>query len=366
MRLPLCLGLCLFALACSSPPKPQQNGSEPTKNPTAMTTTAQAPSGPAEPLPFEPDSTSDLLSATHLFVAEITSVKDSPWTVGADELEHRSLEITARLTDSYKGRLTQSKGQDFALRVEQEREGGMAVSDYHGLWSHVAPEPSPGVYYFVVAKAPGADAADAGSLMQQGPCQALLPTDRAKDVFLAQQGEATLKQATSAAPAHKEIEGAKALLTFTAAHAAEANEQLARYAWARIMPALMTGDSGVRTGTLALLSGPTTSDSLRLTLLSGVDRALPDLAAKDPDALIDAGRAMVAVLLTPKAKALHARIIGSSLSHLVFPDDGAADGVSHVKAERLAPDPADRARLADVLRASNHPSAAALLKWLSR
>lgn len=365
MRLASSLAPCLFSLAwlaCSTPPKPQQNGSEPTKNPIAMTTAPLPPSGPIEPLPFEPASTSDLLSATHLFVAEILAVKDSPWTVGADELEHRSLEITARLTDSYKGRLTQSKGQDFAVRVEQEREGGGAVSDFHGLWSHVKPEPGPGVYYFVVAKAPGADAADAASLMQQGPCQALLPTDRAKDVFLAQQGEATLKQATSTATDHKEIEGAKALLAFTSAHAAEANEQFARYAWARIMPALVTGDSGVRTGALAILSGPTTSDPLRLTLLSGIDRALPDLVAKDADALIDAGRAMVTVLLTPKARALHGRIIGSSFPYVVF----AGEGTARVKAERLVPDPEDRKRLAEVIRASNHPGAAALLQWLSQ
>jgi hypothetical protein len=89
-----------------------------------------------ERLPCEPGSAAELLAATYVFLVEIVSLEATPWALGEDRLEHRRVRLDARVLEVWKGHLDGERGATFPWEVEQEREGEMVVSDYHGMWSH--------------------------------------------------------------------------------------------------------------------------------------------------------------------------------------------------------------------------------------
>ena len=325
-----------------------------------------APAAPSLPpraaLPFEPGSLAELLSSSHLFTVEILSAQPTPWATGADGLEHRSIALSLRTLALLKGRLTVPAGETFSVTVPQRRENALVGSDYHGLWSHASPEPAPGVKYLVVATAADAAPAAPSSLLLEPACKMLHPADLASDVALAEQGEQHFQGALRAGGADAELNAASALLHFAGGQAAAAREPFSRYLWERIQPSVLRHAPGVRPALLTLLSGPATSPALRLTLLVGLERVLPDVQASDPRFLRDAGHTLATLLLEPAAKETHQRILTVSLFHLVFPDEVNAQ----VAAADVLPDAAERGRVADVLRASRDARAQKLLAWAER
>ncbi|MFI5382413.1 MAG: hypothetical protein ACHRHE_24210, partial [Tepidisphaerales bacterium] len=87
------------------------------------------------PLPHEPESSSELLAATHLFTVEILQQSATPWAGAADNLQHRTLSLKLRLLELFKGNVQLKPGDAFDLNVAQRREDALTVSDYHGFWS---------------------------------------------------------------------------------------------------------------------------------------------------------------------------------------------------------------------------------------
>lgn len=327
-----------------------------------MTAPAAPSLAPRAPLPFEPKSRAELLSSSHLFTVEVVTAQASPWAVGPDGLEHRSIVLGLRLSALLKGRLTIPAGETFSVTLPQRRESELVGNDYHGLWSHVSPEPAPGVKYLVVATSPDSAPADPASLLLEPVLKMVLAAALAADVALAEQGEQHFQGALGAGGSDPDLNAASALLQFAGAHAGAAGEPFSRYLWERIQPTVMRVAPGVRPALLALLATPGISAALRLTLLVGVERVLPDLQAADPRFLRDAGRAMAMLLLDPGAKHVHQRVITVSLFHLVFPDEANAQ----VAAADVLPDATERKRVADVLRASRDERAQKLLAWLER
>lgn len=312
------------------------------------------------PLPFEKDSLAEVLSSSHIFGVEILSVADEAWKQEADGLERRTLKIQARLAQVYKGDFQQAPGDTFDLVVRQEREDAMMVTDYHGLWSHVKPEPAAGVRYLAFSKVDTDAPAGAASLLQQGTCQVLLAPDRAADVVASRLGEKAYRTAQGAATGKPdaELQATRALLAFADARSADAQEPFSRYVFARALPSLLAG--GARDELLALLTKPSASPALKFELLVGLDRVMPELG-RDLDFARKAGRAMVAVLLDPGARLTHSRIASVSLFLVVFPDEKNP----RFTAADLVPDADDRAELQAVLASQPSPRAKQLLSWLS-
>lgn len=312
-------------------------------------------------LPVEPQSTAEILSSTHLFTFEVLSAKASSWNRGKDGLEHRQVALELRLLKAFKGAFATNVGQTFPATVEQRREDAFQVNDYHGLWSHVSPEPAPGVSYLALTTATSMTGpADPGALLKEPPCTALLAVEAATDITLAEEAEQHLRAAvkTGATEAETSIE----LLRFADRHASKAGGLFARYLWARIAPSMAGGPSALRTGMLSLLSKSETSGALRLGLLSDLDEVLPDITDTDAAFVIQAARALTAVLTEPRAAELHSRVANTSLYHLVFGDEQKAA----FAAQQVVPDAAARLKVADVLRSIGTPQAHRLSAWASR
>ena len=87
------------------------------KDVPTMTAPAAPSLAPRAPLPFEPKSKAELLSSSHLFTVEVVTAQASPWAVGQDGLEHRSMALGLRLSAMLKGRLTVPAGEAFSVTL---------------------------------------------------------------------------------------------------------------------------------------------------------------------------------------------------------------------------------------------------------
>ncbi|MCA1567702.1 MAG: hypothetical protein LC803_19065 [Acidobacteria bacterium] len=283
----------------------------------------------ADGLPLEPDSVSELLFATHLFTVEIISLTATPWAVEADDLQHRRLGIVLRLLALHKGKLNLQPSQTFPLEVEQRRESEFFNHDFHGLWSHVTPQPEVGVRYVVISRA----ATDSpAALMQEGACVRLLVPAYESDILLALEAERLYREIFAAAnyesnneteyePKHEPptIAAARALLNFTRERVAGCRDIYALYFWARIQPALLANTELLLPGVLTLASSSNAKNSFRQTTVALIYDAALDFEPDSPPYRIVLAT-FVALLLQPEASLLHEMLVEVQLYNLIFQD----------------------------------------------
>jgi hypothetical protein len=311
----------------------------------------------ADGLPFEPDSISELLSATHLFTVEVASFAATPWTTAADGLEHRSLDMTFRLLALYKGRLDVQPEETFPLNVEQRRESEFFNHEFYGLWSHVEPQPEVGVRYVVVSQgATGAPAA----LMQEGACRRLLTPEYESDILLAREAERlfrrTLDDRGQESPT---LSAARALLNFTQERRAVGLDLFALYLWARVQPPLLQAPEVLLPEALALALSPDARTKFRLIIVASVYEAALLFAPDSPPYQLVL-RALLTLLTRPEAAPLHETLVEVQLYNLLF-----QNSVPRFPRAGIVPDAAERGRLRDALAPFASERAQRIKVWLN-
>jgi hypothetical protein len=335
-------------------------------------------SGTASSLPVEADSPSELLSATHLFSVEIQSVQAGVWT-GGNGLEHRSLDIDMRLDRVFKGTLTIRTGQQFSLRVQQRREDEFIVSDYHGIWSHVDPQPAPGIGYLVLASSATSSPAE---LLQDEACRGLLERSYEADVKLAISAERQYQQAWRDAvrPSADRVQSrARALLEFAQEHEEDGRGLWARYVWARLSPAFRERPDEVVPEVAMLVRAEAADPEFRVALFLQLYESM--LAVPDPGLIAQAIKSALSLLGEERMAAVRNRLVEVDLYNLVFHAATAAPpaepepltptaaprlGVPAAppRAELLIPDQEDRTALEQLLSGFDTERSQRLAAWL--
>ncbi|MBZ5625996.1 MAG: hypothetical protein LAQ69_46005 [Acidobacteriia bacterium] len=293
-------------------------------------------------LPLEPQSTSEILSATHLFTVAIVGRDDVPWGTGPGGMQQRTLRLQVELLELLKGSLDVPPGTRFSLEVVQKRVSAFIEMDYMGLWSHA--DTAPGVRYLVVST--GASQSPA-KLMQEGPCKRLFDAKLAADVH--------------AAIAAEPGTNASRLLQFAYERRAKVDELFGRYLWARIKPAFLKQHAMVLPLIVRLMHAADATEGFRRSVADGLDDAMSDLHEPD-DLVIAVARAYFEMLAQPEAQPLHDDLIEGYIFNTVFIDEGK----SRIDSHRVFPNAADRQRYASLLKDSDQERAAELRNWLAQ
>jgi len=305
-------------------------------------------------LPYEPDSASELLAATHLFTVEITGLAATLWLRGADGLEHRLLTISARLLDLLKGHLDVEPLAAFELTVGQQRESEFIETDYHGLWSHA--EPVIGLKYLVIA---AGDSTDPAFLMQEESCHRLADETYSEDVQLALKGEKRFQAAQrkrSAGSAYRSASAA--LLSFGVDQRQVARDLFARYLWSHISAAVLDV-SKLRDQLLELVAAADAALDLRTSLIADLYEAVL-MRDDDADLLRAVLRKLFSVLQQPQAGPFVGRLVDLQLYNLVFHHPAAPGSAADV-----LPDAGERAAVLAQLEGMPSERAQQLRAWIA-
>ncbi len=291
-------------------------------------------------LPVEPQSTSELLSATHLFTVSLVARQETPWMPGPGGIEQRKLRLDVQLMESLKGSMDVTPGGRFALEVPQKRVSEFLQMDYMGLWSHA--DSTPGTRYLVVSTG---GSKSPGDLMQEGPCQRLFDVKLAADVRAAMAAE----PGTDAAR----------LIQYAYEQRAGVDELFGRYFWARLRPTFLQGYEPLLTPLLRLVQADGQQTGFLRSVLDGLDDAFSRLDTPE-DLAITVARAYFHLLEQRDTEAIRGELIEIHIFNTVFQDEGKPRLDSH----RVFPNPADRARYAALLKTFDLKRASELRKWL--
>jgi hypothetical protein len=291
-------------------------------------------------LPVEPQSTSELLSATHIFTVSIAGRQEAPWAAGPGGLQQRKLRLQLELLESLKGSLDVAPGGTFALEVPQKRVSELVEMDYMGLWSHA--DTTPGVRYLVISAGGSKSPAE---LMQEGPCQRLFDAKLAADVH--------------AAVAAEPATDAPRLLQYAYERRTAVDELFGRYFWARLRPAFLREYPSLISPLLRLVQAAGEQVGFRRSVMDGLDDAVGLLDAPE-DLVIPVARAYFQLLEQRETEPIQGELIEVHLFNTVFKDEGKPRMDSHL----IFPDPADRQKYAALLKGSDLKRAAELRRWL--
>jgi hypothetical protein len=308
----------------------------------------------AAALPLESGSSSELLSANHLFVVEILDLTEHPWGPGPNGLEQRRVRMNAKLLETFKGDLDLSPGKAFALEVQQRRESEFVNSDYHGMWSHISPKA--GTRYLVFADASSNSPA---ALMQEGACEKLLGPEYISDVHLAVQAETLFQHASpSEEGASREHSAMQSLLRFSNEKRSQAKDLYERYLWARVNPAFREKEPHVLSQILGMVAAPDGTLELRSGLISGLYNTTVDL---QPDAELTRRvlRVFFSLLLQKEAAPLQPNLVDVEIYGLAFEDDKPA-----LSSASVFPDAREREHLKSVVHQFDSERAHELSAWL--
>lgn len=307
-------------------------------------------------LPYLPELESEALSSTHLFSVEVVSVQPGPWVEQADGLEHRYLDLVVRLLESLKGALAVRQNETFPVRVEQRRESEFSVGDYHGLWSHI--EPQPGQRLLIVSEA---QMTSPSALMQEGACQRILNADYTADVHFDQEAEELFRQSLNEADQpDPELSAVQSLLRFTFDRRATTRDVMARYLWDYVEPVFLRQPDEVLPYVLPLILAEDATPELRRELASDLYSAVLLLDAR-PDITQQVILAFLSLLFQPSASPLYASLVGAQLYNLIFRNDE-----PQFQAPALLPNTADRDTLKGKLGEFESDRAQELVSWLDQ
>lgn len=322
-------------------------------SPANAQTPRSAPSG----LPHEPDSSSDILKATHIFTIVIGSVNAEPWSIGKDGLEHRVLVINTNLADLYKGSFSIMRGEQFRFQVRQSREPGGVVSDYHGLWSHLNPQT--GNRYLVIA---GGDQMNPAALVVEPLCQSILDADRAFDVSLAIEIENRLR-VNPPKPDDEEAQIVRFtnLLEFVMKEGSAAQRLFAQYLWVRVQPFVEAFPKRAWPRIIRFMETGGMNLRFRQEFIDRVYREVLDL-----DAPMELRRLLLScvfnILLQPGSKPLQSSLIDVYAYNLIFrPGEAAAPVQSRLLDPRVSVD-----EVAKVAAKSGSDRGRKIADWLGR
>ncbi len=305
-------------------------------------------------LPLESESSSELLSANHLFFVEIVSLQEGSWATGTDGLEHRQLEMNVRLLEIFKGILDVPPKQAFPLKVQQLRESEFVSSDYHGLWSHISP--TAGTRYLVFANASSNSPA---ALMQEGACEKLLGPEYISDVHLAVQAETLFRHASpSEEGASREHSAMQSLLRFSNEKRSQAKDLYERYLWARVNRAFREKEPHVLSQILGMVAAPEGTLEFRSGLISDLYDTTVNL---QPDAELTRRvlRVFFSLLLQKEAAPLQPNLVDVEIYGLAFEDDKPA-----LSSASVFPDAREREHLRSVVHQFDSERAHELSAWL--
>jgi hypothetical protein len=297
-------------------------------------------------LPLEPESSSELLAASHLFIVEVLEQSATPWARGADGLEHRVLSIKLRLLEPLKGELQLGAGDAFNLKVAQRRENALDESDYRGFWSHG--ETKPGERYLVMAKRP--DSKDPAVIMQEPSIQSLSPVALVADV------KAALAAEQQFGPAFNDP---VALLTALHEKRAGTRGSFARYVWARVAPKFAANEDAVRGAALWVIRAKDAHVEIRESLVGSLFEATLALDPT-PERTLALLKPYLALLRQPDAAPLHDRLVQVPIHNLIFREGQAPPAV-----EAVVPDAAARAAMQATVSRFNSDRAKAVAAWLA-
>lgn len=303
-------------------------------------------------LPYEPNSSSELLSANHLFTVEILRLESSPWSFGADELERRSLQMDLRLLEVFKGDLDIEENESFQLEVEQRRESEFIRSDYYGLWSHI--EPAAGTRYLVVANGTATSPAE---LMQEEYCEQLLDEELSTDVRAAVEAEEKYINAIQK-NGEVETEAARMLLKLAFEYRNQRKDVFARYIWARVRPTFVEDQKSLLPETLEIIAARDGTIELRGSFISDL-YATVLFVKPSSDVSREVLRTFFAVLLQEESAPLHYRLVEVQIYNLVFRPEKKPFAV-----ESILPDSAERERVKAVITKFHTDRAREIIAWL--
>lgn len=278
----------------------------------------------------------------------------TPWVREPDGLERRSLSLRFRLLHNLKGRLRVAPGSVFEIKVPQERENALTVSDYHGFWSHN--EPRQGQHYLVVSNGSGEDPAP---LLEEPAIQDLADARLANDVRLADAAEerwgSALRPET---PAHQRRRAAAELLQYAYENRAAAQRLFAGYVWARVRHVYATAPEALSTQVFAIVSAADASIPLRQALING---SYEELIARRPapEDVRKMLRVLLGLLQQKEAAPLFDRLLQSQIYNLLFQFGGA-----EARPADVVPDAADRAHMIAVIGRFTSQRAGEVRKWL--
>jgi hypothetical protein len=307
-----------------------------------------------DPLPLEPDSTAEILAATHLFTVETLAVETGSWVRGNDGLEHRPLRFRVRLLENLKGALDIEPGKEIDAAVEQKRESALVVSDYHGFWSHN--EPRLVSRYLVISGGAGRNPV---VLMEEPNITALLDGSLAADVHAAIEAEQQFGATGGPqADAPRLRQRALALLQFAFDHRRNARGLFGRYVWARVAPLYSGDENALRTSALAIVEVPDATLELRDAVIDGLYRAVLSLGPT-PERSAMLLRPLLGLTLQAEAAPLMDRLLQGPIYNLVFRPTG-----PHLRAAEVVPDAAERARMATKVAGYRPQRARDIRLWL--
>ncbi len=83
---------------------------------------------------FDPNSSSELLRATHIGLVRIETAESSEWEP-AGRIEHRRVLLNVTLLELYKGELREGVGATVLLPLSQRRPAGLRIFAVPGVWS---------------------------------------------------------------------------------------------------------------------------------------------------------------------------------------------------------------------------------------
>lgn len=305
-------------------------------------------------LPYEQDSTSEILSSTHVFLVEIVSIEEMPWSGRPDGLEQRGLGMDMRLLEVYKGTLDLEPDGVFHLEAEQRRESKFVVSDYHGLWSHI--QPAVGVQYLVFAIAQTRSPADC---MQEDTCQQLYDGERAPEIRLAVEAERAFKDTyENQASEDPELTAMIALIRFGQEHRATGRDIFGRYLWARVSARFVEDEEHLFPEIQALITASDSHIDLRTSLIYDTYDAVL-FEKSNSEIYIKVLGTFFSLLLQAESEQLHEDLVNIYIYDLAVPAEGRKPRV-----DRILPDGEERDRIKIVLSKFDTDRAREVLAWL--
>jgi hypothetical protein len=317
---------------------------------------APSPQGdhPADVLPREHDSPSEILAASHLFTAQVLDASPTPWARGDDGLEHREMRMKLRLLERFKGPLRAKPGEDFDLTVPQRRENASAISDYHGFWSHIDIEK--GTKWLVISRGEGSDPA---SLMREPAIMAIMDASYAVDVA----GAITAEERFGAsfkpgADFPQRRMAAVGLLRLARDKESEYRGLFGRYVWARCAPIYAEVEKAISVSALQVIAAKEANPELRQAFIAGMYDQVLSLGPTR-DRRIELGGALLRLLEQPEAATLVDWLAQVPIYNLVLGPEAPV-----MEPTQFVSDPAARGRIAHVLAGLHSQRAKQLQAWL--
>jgi hypothetical protein len=273
-------------------------------------------------LPWVAGSTSELLSATHIFSVRVAKAEATRWTRGEDGLEHRKVAAAVELVSVLKGRLSVAPGERFDVELAQRRESEYVVSDFHGLWSHTTVDT--GAAWLVLAHGPESGPVSPAALMAESAVERIAPFELEADARLATEGEGIRRRILDARdsgapspPPDPEGRVARELVEFAYSRRAEVRDLFGRWLWARVSSAFSDSKTRPLEGLLKLVAAPDATELLRRQLLADVAAATFDLDT-EPPLTVEVVRVLFQILGQSSSARLHGEIVDRALYKLII------------------------------------------------